>query len=81
MLNLEIETKLSQQEATKRIKSYFGKDGLGLKLDEESTDCLNFSGGGGFVNAIVCPSEEKTRIELLSQEWEYHLKTFAKKMS
>jgi hypothetical protein len=50
-----------------------------LKLDEESSDCLNFSGGGGYVSAVLCPAGKKTEIDLVSQEWEYQVKEFAKK--
>ena len=49
-------------------------------MDEESTECFDFSGSGGFVNVTVCPAEKKTRIQLLSQEFEYHIKKFAEKM-
>ena len=81
MLNLEVKTKLSPEDASKRVKAFFGKGGLGLELDEESTGCFNFSGSGGFVNALICPEEGKTRIELQSREWERQIKKFAVKMS
>ena len=81
MINLEIETKLSVDEITKRLKSYFGEEGLGLDTVEESTECLNFTGSGGFVNAVICPAEDKTTIELSSQEWEIQVKEFASKLS
>ena len=77
MINLEIKTKLSQEDAAKRLKSFFGKGGLGLDLDEETPGCFNFSGSGGYVNAVLCPDEGKTKIELQSQEWEHQVKTFA----
>ena len=47
MINLEIETKLSQDKVLDRIKTYFGQGGLNLNLDESSPECLNFSGSGG----------------------------------
>ena len=81
MLNLEFKTKLSPEEASNRVKSFFGKGGLGLEMDEESSGCLNFSGSGGFVNAIVCTDEGKTKIELQSMEWERQIQKFAEKMS
>lgn len=81
MLNLEVKTKLSQEEVSERIKAFFGKGGLGLELDEESTGCFYFTGTGGFVSALVCPEDGKTKIELQSQEWERQIKAFAAKMS
>lgn len=80
MINLEIETNLSQKDACNAVKSYFGTGGLGLQLDQEGPDCLSFTGGGGFVNAsICCPSEGKTKIELKSKEWDQQVKAFAEK--
>lgn len=81
MINLEVETKLSVEEASKRLKSFFGKGGLGLDIVEETTECLNFAGSGGFVNAVICPAEGKTKIELQSQEWEIQVNEFASNLS
>lgn len=80
MINLNIETKLSPKEANERIRSFFGQGGLGLTLNEETPECLNFTGGGGYVNAVICPAQEKTNIELVSQEWEIQVKEFGKKL-
>lgn len=77
MLHLEIKTKLSLDEALSRLKSFFSKGGLGLEIEEETPECLNFTGGGGFVNATVCTEKEKTRIDLQTQEWEEQVKKFA----
>ncbi len=80
MINLETESKLSIEEITKRAKSFFGKGGLGLEIVDESTECLNFTGGGGFVNVVICPTEGKNRVELQTQEWEHPVKQFASKI-
>ena len=80
MINLEIETKLSAEEALRRVKSFFGKGGLGLDIVVESSECLDFEGVGGFVNAVICPSEGNTRIKLRSQEWEHHVREFASEL-
>jgi hypothetical protein len=76
MINMEKKTKLSPDEVVARVKTYFGKGGQGLELTEESGQCLTFSGGGGYVTATVCPEEGKTKISLVSQEWEYQVKEF-----
>jgi hypothetical protein len=80
MINLEKESKLSIEEITKRAKSFFGKGGLGLEIVDESSECLNFTGGGGFVNVVICPTEDKNRVELQTQEWEHPVKQFASKI-
>jgi hypothetical protein len=77
MLNLDVKTKLSQEEVMKRIKKFFGKGGLGLDVTEEAPQCLTFEGGGGHVTATLCPEEGKIRINLVTQEWENQVKKFA----
>ncbi len=77
MLNLEVKTRLAQGEVIQRLKSFFGKGGLGLEIKEETPQCLTFEGGGGHVTATLCPEEGKTRIDLVTQEWENQVKKFA----
>ncbi len=77
MLNLEVTTKLSQEEVIQRLKKFFGKGGLGLDLTEEAPQCLTFEGGGGHVNATICSEEGKIRMNLVTQEWENQVKNFA----
>lgn len=77
MLNLEVKTKLNQQEVIERLKRFFGKGGLGLEIAEETPQCLTFDGGGGHVTATLCAEEGKTRVNLVSQEWDSQVKKFA----
>ncbi len=77
MLNLEIKTKLSLEETVQQLKKFFGKGGLGLEVTGETPQCLKFEGGGGHVTATLCQEEEKTRITLVTQEWDYQVKKFA----
>ncbi len=77
MLNLEVKTRLAQDEVIQRLKNFFGKGGLGLEITEEAPQCLTFEGGGGHVTATLCPEEGKTRIDLITQEWENQVKKFA----
>ena len=76
MINLEVETKLSQVEVIRRLKGFFGKGGLGLVLREETPACLTFEGGGGYVTASLCQEEGKMRVNLVGQEWDYQIKEF-----
>ncbi len=80
MLNLEVKTKLSVEEVTERLKKFFGKDGLGLQLAEEASQCLTFEGGGGYVTATLCSEGTKTRIDLVTQEWDIKVKDFASRL-
>ena len=77
MINLEAKTKLSEEELAERLKKFFGKGGLGLTLCEDTPDCLSFEGGGGYVTATLGTEEGKTRVTLVSQEWEHQVKEFA----
>jgi len=77
MLNLECKAKMSPAEASEKIKSFFGTKGLGLTMVEEAQGCLRFEGGGGYVTANLCEEEGRTKINLLTQEWERDVKRFA----
>ena len=77
MINLDVKTKLKQEDVIDRLKKFFGKGGLGLEIVEETPQCLTFEGGGGHVTATVCPEEGKTKINLVSQEWDSQVKKFA----
>ena len=76
MLNLEVRTKLTGKEIIEELKKFFGRGGLGLDLTEEGPQCLTFAGGGCHVTATFCPEEEKTRVNLVTQEWDYQVKQF-----
>jgi hypothetical protein len=76
MINIEGKTKLSPEEVAKRLKKFFGKGGEGLEISEENPQCLTFSGAGGYVTATLCAEEGKTRVNLVTQEWEYQAKKF-----
>ena len=80
MLNLERKTKLSQEEVLKELKRFFGKGGLGLELSDESPQCLTFIGGGGYVTATLCSEEDKTMVDMVTQEWDYGVKEFASRL-
>ena len=80
MLNLEVKTKLTEKQVVEQLKKFFGKGGLGLDLKDEGPQCLYFEGGGGHVSATLCPEEGKTRITLVTQEWDHQVKTFASKL-
>jgi hypothetical protein len=80
MLSLEVETKSTPEKVVKELKSYFGKEGQGLKLRDSTSQCLNFEGGGGYVTATLCPEDNRTRVDLLTQGYEYQVKQFAAKL-
>lgn len=76
MINIEGKSRLKPEELMVRLKKYFGKGGQGLEVTEENPSCITFSGGGGYVTATVCAEEGKTKVNLVTQEWEYQAKEF-----
>jgi len=80
MIHMERQCKLAPEEVLGRVKKFFGKGGEGLELTEESASCLTFTGGGGYVTASVCLEGDQTKVDLVSQEWEYQVKQFLSKI-
>ena len=81
MLRMETKSKLSPDKVGEKLKRFFGNGGLGLDLSEETSGCLTFQGGGGYVTATMCPEEDKTRVDLVTQEWDYQVKKFLSELS
>ena len=81
MIHMEGKSKLAPEELLGRLRKFFGKGGQGLELTEENASCLTFTGGGGYVNASVCVEGKETKVDLVSQEWEYQVKEFLSKLS
>ncbi len=75
MINIERQSRLKPEELMGLLKRYFG-NGWGLKVTEENPSCISFSGSGGYVNATVCSEDGKTKLKLVTQEWEYQAKEF-----
>ncbi|MDD2671972.1 MAG: hypothetical protein PHG91_01525 [Syntrophales bacterium] len=76
MFHIETRTNLSPEECAKKLRHYFGTEGLGLKLVEECPGRLRFEGGGGFVEAEICTSGKATSVNLITREWDYHVRKF-----
>jgi len=80
MLSLEGKTALPPTKVLEELKRSFGKGGLGLAVKEENPQCITFEGGGGYITANLCEEKGKTRVELVTQEWDYQVKQFASKL-
>ncbi len=81
MLNLEVTTKLSMEEAARRATKFFGDEGLKLKQTESDPGRICFDGGGGYVTIDMCSEGNKTKLTIVTQEWEYQIKEFASDLS
>jgi hypothetical protein len=80
MLKIETKSKLSPQEAIKRAVKFFGPEGYGLKITEQSDLFASFEGGGGGVQVAASPDGKGASVELASREWDYQVKEFIAKI-
>ncbi len=80
MLSLEVRTALSAGELDKRLRECFGTGGLGLNLEEEPTDRLTFTGGGGHVSATLRPDGGGTLLRIVTSGWAVQVKRFVNEL-
>lgn len=76
MLKIAAKTKLSPEEAIKRAVEFFGPNGYGLQVKEQSPDCAYFEGGGGGVDVTACAEKKGSTVDLESREWDYQVRKF-----
>jgi hypothetical protein len=81
MLNLEVKSKLGQEEVIKKAVSFFGPGGYGLKITEQNDCLVTLEGGGGGVSVSTCLKDDKTLVNIISREWDYQVKEFTGKIS
>lgn len=80
-MRYQVTTKLSQGDAIKQAKEYFGPQGVGLEVVTEQDASIAFSGGGGHVSVVACASDEATSLELETREWDYPVQQFMHQIS
>ena len=80
MLKIATKTRLSSEEAIKGAVDFFGPEGHGLEVKNQTADCAYFEGGGGGVNVTACTEGKETSVELESREWDYQVKEFILKI-
>jgi len=81
MLRLEVRTRLSPEEAIQQAVNYFGPGGHGMEIRDQSSECAYFEGGGGKVDIATCSDKQGTSVELISQEWDYQVGEFSRKIA
>lgn len=82
LLRMGKETSETPQEVLNKAIAYFGENGVGLKLVEQSPNTVQFTGGGGHVQVMVSPTADghKTEIDIQTRDWEYDVKRFLQKI-
>jgi hypothetical protein len=76
MEHLSKETQLAPDEIIARAARFFGPEGLGLTICEQSDHGVSFEGGGGYVTVQALPRESGATVDVATSEWERQGKTF-----
>lgn len=80
MLSLNTKTKSQPADVLKKALGFFGPDGLGMKVSEQGETYVSFEGTGGYVTVNVFTDSKGASVDLKTQEWEYQVREFAKKI-
>jgi hypothetical protein len=73
-------SQLSPEKIGEKAVAYFGSGVVGLEITEMERCCLRFQGGGGHVSIELTEKEDGTEVEIITREWDYHVKEFMKKL-
>ena len=79
MLRLNARTRLSPEEAIKKAIDFFHGE-QGMEVKEQSPTGAYFEGSGGGVDVTACAQEKGASVELVSREWDYQVREFARKI-
>lgn len=81
-MRYQVETELKPEQVIDEALQYFGKEGLGLEKASQEAQNVTFEGGGGYVSvAAHQPGEQdRTEVELLTQEWDNPVRQFMGKI-
>ena len=58
----------------------FGSGGYGLEVKNHTPDCAYFEGAGGRIEVVTCAEEKGASVDMVSQEWDYQVKEFIRKI-
>jgi hypothetical protein len=76
MLRIAAKTKLSPEEAIKKVIAYFGPGGHKMEIIRQTDDSAPFEGTGGSIEVAAVKEGGKTSLEFISVEWDYQVKEF-----
>ena len=81
MLRIAATTKLTPEESTDRAKQFFGPNGYGLRITDETPTSVCLEGSGGGVEVSACPEGKGAKVDFLSREWDHQVKEFIRDIS
>jgi hypothetical protein len=73
-----ISTKLPPDKVIERAVEYFTR--LGLTVSERTSCSLFMEGAGGYIDLGVCGGEN-TEVDVVTQEWNEHVKQFLQRLA
>jgi hypothetical protein len=81
-MRYEVKTKLSVEDVLEKALTYFGEEGVGLELEQQTACCVYFSGAGGDVSVTVDADTEgdQNAVHLETREWDYQVRQFMEKV-
>lgn len=82
MIKMGKASKLKPAAVVEKAVAFFGPEGRGMKVVDQSDCCVRFEGGGGHVLVTASASEEKgaSNVTVEGREWEYQIKEFVAKV-
>ena len=80
MLRIGTDTKLTPEDAVKKAVDFFGPKGYKLKITQQTATSVNFEGGGGFIELTASADKPRTKVEIMSREWDFQVNEFLKKI-
>ena len=79
MVRQAVETRLSPVETIDAAKRFF-RFGLGLRMTKPGPPSVHFEGGGRNVSVTVGDGDRQTSVALATNEWDYFVKLFMRKL-
>lgn len=80
MIRLGKTTRKEGAKILDQAMSYFGPHGLGLEIENRTSDAIRFSGGGGHIQVTVSEDGGGTDVDIQSREWDLQAQDFLEKI-
>ncbi len=80
-MRYEVTSKLRPASVLAQANSFFGEEGLGLRLAAQGDDFIAFDGGGGAVTVSAEGRENGSTVEVTSREWDSQAQQFLRAVS
>jgi hypothetical protein len=76
----EKQAKQTADKVMEKAIKFFAGSPPGLKIKAQDDCCVEFEGGGGYVNVTVSAKDKGSVINLETREWDYWAQKFLEKL-